>query len=373
MMKVLEETIDVVENSFVRKALESGQKIVGYTCLATPREIFDAAGLFPYRIKALGKGETEMADAYLSRFNCGFCRSCLQLGMDGTYDFLEGMIETNGCDHLRGMFENWQHVAPRPFFHYLRVPHLIDDDSRDWFIDELERLIEALQEYFGVAIEPEQLTAAIETQDRIAEKFKKIYESRWGQRFKVTGSEIMSLMLAEGSLPSADFEKLLDDFAEELDRRKALSYSARLFMGGAATDEVELVAGLEELGGLAVADHFCFSGRAYRREANAEAPLERLAEIYLKNLLCPRMFMNYADRKAFVSEKIAQSGAEGAILFHNKFCDLHGIENVKLRLDLEEEGIPVLVLEKEYGAAADIGRLKTRVQAFLERITRIKR
>lgn len=372
-MKVLEELVNVVENSFVKKARESGQKIVGYACLATPREILDAAGLFPYRIKALGKGETEMADAYLSRFNCGFCRSCLQLGMDGSYDFLEGMIETNGCDHLRGMFENWQHVSPSNFFHYLRVPHLTDDDSMAWFVDELERLVEAVQEYFKVSITPEQITAAIETQDRIADKFKKIYESRWGQRFKVTGSEIMSLMLAEGSLLPADFEKLLDDFAAELEQRKALSYSARLFMGGAATDEVELIAGLEELGGLTVADHFCFSGRAYRREAEAETPLERLAEIYLKNLLCPRMFMNYADRKAFVFEKIARSGAEGAVLFYNKFCDLHGIENVKLRLDLEAEGIPVLVLEKEYGAAADMGRLKTRVQAFLERITRIKR
>jgi len=30
----------------------------------------------------------------------------------------------------------------------------------------------------------------------------------------------------------------------------------------------------------------------------------------------------------------------------------------------------VLLLEKEYAAAADLGRIKTRVQAFLERIGR---
>jgi len=39
-----------------------------------------------------------------------------------------------------------------------------------------------------------------------------------------------------------------------------------------------------------------------------------------------------------------------------------------VRRDLEEAGIPVLVLEKEYSAKADIGRVKTRVQAFMERI-----
>ena len=35
---------------------------------------------------------------------------------------------------------------------------------------------------------------------------------------------------------------------------------------------------------------------------------------------------------------------------HNKFCDVHGVDNVQLRLDLEKRGIRVLQLEKEYGA-----------------------
>ena len=49
-------------------------------------------------------------------------------------------------------------------------------------------------------------------------------------------------------------------------------------------------------------------------------------------------------------------------------CDLHGVDNVQLRMALEKQNIPVLTLEKEYGAKADIGRMKTRVQAFLEMI-----
>ncbi len=39
-----------------------------------------------------------------------------------------------------------------------------------------------------------------------------------------------------------------------------------------------------------------------------------------------------------------------------------------LARDFEKKGIPVLVLEREYDALADAGRIKTRVQAFLERI-----
>ncbi|RLB11666.1 MAG: hypothetical protein DRG39_03710 [Deltaproteobacteria bacterium] len=38
---------------------------------------------------------------------------------------------------------------------------------------------------------------------------------------------------------------------------------------------------------------------------------------------------------------------------------------------LEEEGIPTLILEREY-MPSDRGRLKTRIQAFIERIERRK-
>lgn len=369
-MDQLKELTGVIENSYVTKALAAGQKIVGYTCLSTPREVLDAAGIFPYRIKALGRGETEMADAYLSRFNCGFCRACLQLGLDGTYDFLDGIIETNGCDHLRGMFENWQYAAPRPFFHYIRVPHLADRDSLKWLEEEIELFISAINDHFGSGIDDQKLQAAIDLQDKIAAVMRRIYESRFNGEIKVYGHEILALSVVEGSLPALDFLDLLHAFADQLEARKPLDYRARLFMGGAATDEIELIAELEQLGGLMTADSFCFSGRVFLREASAREPIGRLAEMYLNNLLCPRMFMSYPGRKAYIMNQITKSKADGAVLFHNKFCDLHGIENVKLKMDLEKEGLPVLLLEKEYGAGADIGRMKTRVQAFLEQLKR---
>lgn len=369
-VEVLKNITTTIENDYVKGAKAAGQKIVGYACLSTPREVFDAAGIFPYRIKALGRGDTSMADAYLSRFNCGFCRACLQLGLEGSYNFLDGIIETNGCDHLRGMFENWQHAVPRPFFHYIRVPHLVDQDSLQWFKEEIELLIAALNQHFASGIDDQKLHSAIAMQNKVSSLMRQIYESRWKDDLKIYGHEIMALMVAEGSMPAEDYLQLLDSFNEEIKNRKALDVRARIFMGGAATDEVSLISELEQLGGLMVADSFCFSGRVFLREAAVAEPVTRLAEIYLNNLLCPRMFMNYSGRKDYIFNLINRSKADGAVLFHNKFCDLHGIENVKLKMDLEKEGLPVLLLEKEYGAGADIGRIKTRVQAFLEQLKR---
>lgn len=369
-MNQLKQAVNSIENEYVQKAKADGRKIVGYSCLSTPREVLDAAGIFPYRLKALGRSETEMADAYLSRFNCGFCRACLQLGLDGSYNFLDGLVETNGCDHLRGMFENWQYAAPRDFFHYIRVPHLIDEDSLEWFREEIELFIAAVNKHFGTAVDALKLRTAIELQDQIAAQMKDIYESRFDEQIKAAGHEILALIVAEGSMPAPDYLELLHSFAAELETRKPLNCRARLFMGGAATDEIELIAELEQLGGLMVADSFCFGGRVFLRETSAGDPVKRLAEMSLNNLLCPRMFKNYPQRKNYIFDLIERSKADGAVFFHNKFCDLHGIENVKLKMDLEKEGLPVLLLEKEYGAGADIGRMKTRVQAFLEQLKR---
>ena len=76
----------------------------------------------------------------------------------------------------------------------------------------------------------------------------------------------------------------------------------------------------------------------------------------------------YSTRLAFVKDQIERAGVKGVILEHIKFCDLHGTDNALLKRDLEKEGIAVLELERQYGPLADAGRIRTRVQAFLERI-----
>jgi len=361
----------VIENEHVKKWKRDGGRVVGYICLATPTEIMDAAGLLPYRVRALGNSQTEMADARLSRFNCSFCRSCLQLGLDGTYDFLDGMIETNGCDHLRGMIENWHYAKPFAFLHYLKVPHLADPSSLKYYEEDLRLYQQAIENHFDLTISEAELWNQIQMEDRVREKLKTIYEMRERAEPAFTGAETLSLFLMATAAPAAVREKLLDQAIAERKDHKIRGYKARLLLGGSATDEVDFIQGIESMGGLVVADTLCYGSRAFwprLNPAKAGDPLQVLAKTYLEELLCPRMFQDFTRRRDYVLAAVARAKADGVILVHNKFCDVHGVDNVAFRLALEKKGIPVLQLEKEYGASADIGRMKTRVQAFLERI-----
>jgi benzoyl-CoA reductase/2-hydroxyglutaryl-CoA dehydratase subunit BcrC/BadD/HgdB len=354
-----------------RHCTQKGPTGLGYACVATPVELIEAAGILPYRIKAFGHPDTELGDAYLARFNCRFCRSCLQLGLDGTYDFLDGLIETNGCDHLRGMFENWQHAMKLDFFHYLKVPHFVRDDSLAYFEEELSLMREAIAGHFGADVSDADLLEAIEVQDEVHRKLKKLYAMREDLSPRVSGAEVMQAICTGSSMRGEDFSKLLDDILAEKAAAPRLDYRARLMLLGSATDEVDLVREMEAQGAFIATDALCFGSRSFwSREGSGENPVRLLAERYLSNLFCPRMFSEYDKRRDYIMETARRAGVDGAIIVYNKFCDLHGVEAVSLRMDLEESGIPVLVLEKDYGSQADTGRVKTRVQAFLERLGR---
>ena len=358
-----------IENEYVKKWKEDGGKVVGYACVATPYEILDAAGLLPYRIRALGNPDTEIADAHLSRFNCSFCRSCLQLALDGTYDFLDGLIETNGCDHLRGMFENWQYVKSSPFFHYLKVPHQTNQDAFDYFEEEVGLFKKAVEDFYEVSITDEDLREAIHRQEKIRERIRTVYAMREKPEPAFTGAEALSLFLLGSAMPYEPYIELMDRAIEERAGHGISDYRARLLLGGAATDELQLIREIESVGGLIVTDALCYGSRAFWSSVpEGGDPVKALADMYLGEMLCPRMYEDFARRRDYVVSLVERADVGGVILTHNKFCDIHGVDNVQLRLALEKRGIPVLTLEKDYGSAADIGRIKTRVQAFLEKI-----
>ncbi len=358
-----------IQTKYVSDWKDKGGKVLAYACVSMPIEIIEAAGILPYRLKALGNPDTYLADGELSPLNCSFCRSCLQLGMDGTYDFLDGLIETNGCDHMRVMFENWQRVKEPDFFHYFKVPHFFRDDSLEYFEGELGLLKDAICEHFSVEVSDEDLLGAMKTQNEVRRKYRELCSLRERERPAVTGSEVLALVVNGSSIRAKDYLEELSRFIEERSDAAGETPRTRLMVCGAATDEVQWFEEIEKLGGLIVADAQCFGARAFCQDYEVGGnPLHTLAESYLANLFCPRMYTEYPKRRDFILDTARRAGVEGIIVLYNKFCDLHGVDAVLLRRDLGEEGTPVLILEKEYSAKADIGRVRTRIQAFMEKI-----
>jgi benzoyl-CoA reductase subunit C len=370
----LTKVCETLSNSYIEDWKRQGKKVVGYSCTYVPEEIIHAAGLLPFRIRGTGCFGTSVADTWLSRIaNCSFARSFLEIALTGGYDFLDGVVSNNGCDHTRRAYENWKAQGKNPsFMHMLPVPHVITDDGLQWYREEVAAFKNALEKSFGVQITDKSLRESLRLYNETRSLLKQLYDLRTQKNPPITGAETLRILVASVSMPRDKYNQLLRELLSKISSRKGISnYRARLMIVGSINDDPALIELLENIGGLVVADSVCFGVRFFWDLGEQTGdPMGNITACYYYHIPCPRMYGAHSQRLAFVKDAAKKAGVDGVILQAIKFCDLHGVENLLLQNALEKEGIPTLKLEREYGPLADTGRFRTRVQAFLERIGR---
>jgi benzoyl-CoA reductase/2-hydroxyglutaryl-CoA dehydratase subunit BcrC/BadD/HgdB len=359
-------------NPYIEDWRQQGKNVLGFNCSYFPEEIAHAAGLLPFRIRATGCTETALADAFLSRANCSFARACLEHLLQGNYEFLDGAVFVYSCDHMCTAHNSWKAHGSLPLIeHIISVPHTLTEYGRNWYREEISNIKERIEEQFGVTATDERLKEAIAACNETQRLQRRLYELRRRAAPPITGSQSLSVLIADGSMPKDEYNRLLKELLEELEVCEESSGSGRrLMVSGSVIDNPAVLEIIENTGGLVISDTLCFgAARSFREPIREDGdPLDAIVDRYYNQILCPRMFDSYPERFGTAMDIAKQANVEGVILQSIRNCDLHGIDNVMIAKDFEENGIPVLVLEREYDALADAGRIKTRVQAFLERI-----
>ncbi len=358
-------------NPYLRDYKGKGGKIVGIFCSYVPEELVAAAGMVPFRMRAVGSTKTTLGDTWFSSFNCSYARHIFDLALEEKFTFLDGIVFINACDHIRRMYDNWQAALDYPsFIHFIAVPHKKDEGAVKWYREELEIFKKKLEEHFQVAISDEALWEAIRTSNRIRRSLSKIYEMRKNDSPPVTGAEMLSIIMAGTALPKDQFLMMLDALGKELPGRRVYSSNApRLMIQSGCLEEIEHLELIESHGAALVEDSLCFGRRYFDKEVDEtlENPLDALAERYMNHLSCPRISDDFRNRIEHTKNAVKQYRLEGVICERLKFCDLWGGEAFILKNELKKIGLPMLYLERELYAGSE-GQLKTRVQAFMERI-----
>lgn len=79
------------------------------------------------------------------------------------------------------------------------------------------------------------------------------------------------------------------------------------------------------------------------------------------------IFTPNSDRLNHVKQMYKDYNADGVIHYGLQFCQPYQIESLPVEKKLEDERIPTLRIETDY-SMEDVEQLKTRVEAFIERI-----
>jgi benzoyl-CoA reductase subunit C len=377
MIDKLKTAATSLDNEFLLKWKNKGKPVMGYTCTFIPEEIIHAAGLLPYRIRGIGTTSLSIGDSYFGPVNCSFPKCMLQLAGIGAYKFLDGAIISNGCDSMRRLEECWRKagddypgILPE-YYKFFSVPHKAVDYSIDFFTEELGEMIATIERHFRVKISETDLKKSIRLYNDGRKLLQSLDELRYSSQTPITGEDALSILIASHAIPKEDFNRILKKFLVTLEKAPGVSEGKkRIMLLGSASDDLDFIRVIEEAGAVVVADTVCFGSRLHSSMVDETGePVHALASHYLNNSICPRMLGYYKDRRSFIRDIIKKAQVDGLILQNIRFCDLHGSENGVFERDFEAEGISCMRLEREYGPLVETGRIRMRVDAFMERIS----
>ena len=141
---------------------KTGGKVLGYFCTYVPEEILYAAGVLPVRI--LGSHEPQdVTEPHIFAMYCPFCRDCLAQGLEGKFDYLDGIMIAQSCLHIRQAYTSWELHVPVDWSYFLPMPHNVQSPrSVPYLVEELKTFKKAIEDWTGNKITDDDLKRGIE-------------------------------------------------------------------------------------------------------------------------------------------------------------------------------------------------------------------
>jgi bzd-type benzoyl-CoA reductase N subunit len=342
-------------------------RIIGLTCSYIPEEILVAAKAVPFRIHGSVR-PPELSTSYLPANFCPYVLSCLDCGVKKEYDFLDGLIIADSCNAMRRLYDAWRYFVKTKFVYMLDLPKSKDKAAEMYFKNALSKLINALENKYGISIHDKDLRDAIVICNETRRLLNELTNIRQNHDINVPSEEIYKIFQESKTLPKNEFNmklsKVLTSLKNTAKKARGHDSKIRLLITGSFHNPAEIINYVEKLGAKVVFEDICTSGRYPLEEINTDKPLDSIAHFYINKPQCARM-VGCDDRVDYISKLINQYKIDGIIYYALKFCDTHLLDLPFLKRSLDKKNVPILFLEGD-SLLPSSGQMKTRIKAFLE-------
>jgi benzoyl-CoA reductase subunit C len=341
------------------------KKRVGYFCSYVPEELIIAAGLEPVRLKGEVE-EVKEADAYLFSSICPSLKYILDSGLRKKFD-VEGIVFAHSCDGMRRLYDLWNQYGKTPFTYMLEIPKNRDENGIRYFSEQLRDLKAGLEDFFAITISNDKLEEAIALNNTHRQMVMELFEKQREAPPPLRGSDLLALCLEEATSPKEETTVKLKELIEKSESSNiSQDKNPRILITGNMGATLTLAQLTESAGASVVALDTCYGMKHYSGIVESDRdPLEGLARRYLLKPACPRM-PGFNTRIERLEELTQDYSIDGIIYSIIKFCDYGLFEAPEIRRSLGNR-LPLLILENDY-IWSDEGRVKTRVEAFVEMI-----
>jgi bzd-type benzoyl-CoA reductase N subunit len=343
-------------------------KVIGSFCSYTPEEIILAAGVLCFRV--FGTGATvSLADAHLQAYSCSLIRGALEDALAGNLDFLDGVVFPHTCDSIQRLSDIWRINIRLGLHSDVILPVKLDtQNARVYMNDVLKTFRNQLERDLGIMITEEALRDAAAKYNRIRNYLERIYAIRSENPDVLSSRDVHALVKASMIMDRNQLLEHLSRMVPLLEGKTGALPSGRkrLVLTGGVCNMPDIYHTIEDSGGAVVWDDLCSGSRYFQGAIDIEGDIiAAIAKRYAERVVCPAKHSGIWSRGEQLVKIVKEHRADGVVFLLLKFCDPHAFDFPYIKAMLEEEGVRTIRLEVEDQLSQE-GRLKTRLEAFLE-------
>ncbi len=360
-------------------AKAEGRKVVGSYCVFVPEELILAVDGVSVGLCAGAEFNFEGAEQYLPRSICPLVKSAFGFKTGKVCPYLEAsdvVVGENTCD---GKKKSYEVLAPMVNDLYIMdLPQMKSDKGKALLREEYAKFLKKLEDVSGKKITAESLKKGISTVNAKRKAVKRLSELRKADPAPISGLDALlvnQVFFYDDPVRFTDsVNKLCDELEDRVKKGEGVfpKGTARVIVSGCpmAVPNWKLPAVIESSGAVIVGEESCVGERGVRWITDGggktvDDMVNAITDRYF-NIDCA-VFTPNPGRVEHVKEMFKTYGAGGVIHYSLQFCQPYIVESGPAEDTLKKAGVPVLRLETDY-SQEDMGQLRTRVEAFLEKM-----
>ena len=350
------------------KYLAEGKKVIGCFEPYTPEELVHASGMIPLGLWG-GQTDLKLVKSYLPPFACPIMQANLELGLNGTYKGLSGVIIPAICDTLRCMTQNWRFGVPDiPMIPIVYPQNRASTASTDYLISEYENVLVMLATITGQMMTEKALFRTIEIYNEHNAVMRDFTTLAVKHLDIITPAVRHAIMKSALFFEKSEHTAIVKEINESLKALPDYNFVGRKVILTGITGEPDAFLAILTKNKLAVVgDDLAQESRQFRTDIpiNGGGGLKRLALQWKNRTCCSLIHELGKPRGSLLRELCQQTQADGVINCLMKFCDPEEYDQPWLEADLNKAGYPCLTVEID-PLNTSFEQLHTRIQTFAE-------
>ena len=360
-------------------ARAAGRKVIGSYCVFVPEEIVVALDGVHVGLCAGAEFGFQAAEEVLPRNICSLIKSAFGFKLGKVCPYVEAcdmVVGENTCDGKKKAYEILGGIIDGLYI--IDLPQMKNASAKTLLKDEYKKFAAKLELLTGKKLTPENLKMGIRKVNDKRRAVNRLSALRKADPTPISGldSLLVNQVFFYDDIDrfTGSVNKICDELETRVREKKGV-FSAgtpRLVVSGCpmAVPNWKLPAVIEASGAAIVGEELCTGARGARwlvdeNGGDVDKMFDNLVDRYLK-IECA-VFTPNGQRLDHIREMVKEYGADGVVHYNLTFCQPYQIESAPFEKQLEQAKIPVLRIETDY-SQDDMGQLKTRIDAFIERI-----